>query len=172
MFRATATPDEAHAGRQLRELRKSSGLSQARLAKLAGVGCHTVSRWENKKRFHRRSRSLKCILEVLEPLRRNCAGLTRARVDGVLLGRGVLADVVFPARNSRKKAHESQIATRNRVRCGAKTRKGTPCRLMSEPGRRRCKFHGGKSTGPKTPEGKERISLAQRLRWMKYRQSL
>ncbi len=27
--------------------------------------------------------------------------------------------------------------------CGAKTRKSAPCRLLSEPGRRRCKFHGG-----------------------------
>lgn len=45
--------------------------------------------------------------------------------------------------------------------CGAKTRKGHPCRMTSEPGKRRCKFHGGMSTGPKTPEGRERIAAAQ-----------
>ena len=52
-----------------------------------------------------------------------------------------------------------------RVRCGAKTRKGTPCRLLSEAGRRRCKFHGGMSTGPKTIEGRKRIAEVQRKRW-------
>ncbi len=59
---------------------------------------------------------------------------------------------------------------RARVRCEAKTtRKGTPCRNMSEPGKRRCKHHGGRSTGPKTAEGKARIADAQRLRWARWR---
>ncbi|WP_428849217.1 HGGxSTG domain-containing protein [Thetidibacter halocola] len=35
------------------------------------------------------------------------------------------------------------------------TRKGTPCRLKTERGQRRCRFHGGCSTGSKTPEGKD-----------------
>src|SRR5215831_21245292 len=37
-------------------------------------------------------------------------------------------------------------------RCGAKTRKGTACQ---SPAMRngRCQLHGGKSTGPRTPEG-------------------
>ena len=52
-----------------------------------------------------------------------------------------------------------------RVTCGAKTRKGDPCRAKSELGRRRCRFHGGLSTGPKTAEGRERIADAQRKRW-------
>ena len=44
-------------------------------------------------------------------------------------------------------------------RCGAKTRKGTPCQAPAmENGR--CRLHGGKSTGPKTPEGIERIRQA------------
>lgn len=41
--------------------------------------------------------------------------------------------------------------------CGAKTRKGTPCKqtaLYGECGR--CKFHGGMSTGPRTKKGKKR----------------
>lgn len=42
-----------------------------------------------------------------------------------------------------------------RVPCGAsKHRDGKPCRAMSEPGKRRCKWHGGCSTGPRTDEGK------------------
>ncbi|WP_420541627.1 HGGxSTG domain-containing protein [Rhodosalinus sediminis] len=58
---------------------------------------------------------------------------------------------------------------RRRVPCGARTRKGTPCRAKSEPGKRRCRFHGGKSTGPRTPEGKARIAEAQRRRWARWR---
>lgn len=44
-------------------------------------------------------------------------------------------------------------------RCGAKTRKGTPCRAPAMKNGR-CRLHGGKSTGPKTPEGIERIRQA------------
>lgn len=43
--------------------------------------------------------------------------------------------------------------------CGAKTRAGTPCKLTGIYGNGRCKFHGGLSTGPKTPEGKKRSSM-------------
>ena len=44
-----------------------------------------------------------------------------------------------------------------RVRCGAKRhRDGQPCRAWSEPGKRRCKFHGGRSTGPTSEAGKAR----------------
>src|SRR5579884_2694240 len=32
-------------------------------------------------------------------------------------------------------------------RCGAKTRSGTPCQCPAMRNRRRCKLHGGKSTG-------------------------
>jgi hypothetical protein len=45
-------------------------------------------------------------------------------------------------------------------RCGARTRRGEPCRLRVEPGKRRCRLHGGLSTGPRTPEGKARIAAA------------
>lgn len=56
------------------------------------------------------------------------------------------------------RAYESGQATR-RVTCGAKRhRDGLPCQAKSEPGKRRCRFHGGRSTGPRTPEGKARAS--------------
>jgi len=45
------------------------------------------------------------------------------------------------------------------LRCGAKTRKGTPCQAPAMKNGR-CRLHGGKSTGPKTPEGIERIRQA------------
>ena len=48
-------------------------------------------------------------------------------------------------------------APARRVTCGARRhRDGQPCQAKSEPGKRRCRFHGGRSTGPRTPEGKAR----------------
>lgn len=44
-------------------------------------------------------------------------------------------------------------------RCGAKTRKGSPCQAPAMKNGR-CRLHGGKSTGPKTPAGIERIRQA------------
>ena len=43
--------------------------------------------------------------------------------------------------------------------CGAKTRAGTPCKQKAVYANGRCKFHGGLSTGPRTPEGKRRSAL-------------
>lgn len=57
-------------------------------------------------------------------------------------------------------------ATSQRVRCSArKHRDGQPCRALSEPGKRRCKWHGGCSTGPRTNEGKAKAlaNLKQNL---------
>jgi hypothetical protein len=44
-------------------------------------------------------------------------------------------------------------------RCGAKNRAGCPCRAPAMKNGR-CRMHGGKSTGPKTAEGRARISAA------------
>jgi hypothetical protein len=38
--------------------------------------------------------------------------------------------------------------------CNAKTRRGTPCGCKPEPGKKRCRLHGGLSSGPKTLPGK------------------
>ena len=59
---------------------------------------------------------------------------------------------------------EAAQARKRRVPCGARTRKGHPCRNLSEPGRRRCKFHGGKPPGPRTAEGRARIAASMRER--------
>ena len=45
-------------------------------------------------------------------------------------------------------------------RCGAKNRHGEPCAAPAMRGKRRCRLHGGHSTGARTPEGIERIRLA------------
>jgi hypothetical protein len=58
-------------------------------------------------------------------------------------------------------------------RCGARNRKGLPC-LARPAGEKngRCKFHGGLSTGPKTPEARARSIAAMqegRRRWISAR---
>lgn len=45
------------------------------------------------------------------------------------------------------------------LRCGAKTRSGTPCKQRGLYACGRCRLHGGLSTGPKSPEGKYRAAL-------------
>ena len=45
--------------------------------------------------------------------------------------------------------------------CLAKTRSGNPCRRAGSPKNGRCHLHGGKSTGPRTEEGRARIAAAQ-----------
>jgi hypothetical protein len=45
------------------------------------------------------------------------------------------------------------------ARCGARNRRGTPCRCPAMPNGR-CRLHGGLSTGPRTLAGIERIRQA------------
>ncbi len=51
---------------------------------------------------------------------------------------------------------------RDKPICGARNRQGNPCacKLLLRGGK--CKFHGGMSTGAKTPEGKARSIAALR----------
>ena len=56
------------------------------------------------------------------------------------------------ARRGRSRPSPTTPAT-----CGAKTRAGTPCRCLALRNGR-CKLHGGMSTGPKTPEGRQRVT--------------
>ena len=46
-------------------------------------------------------------------------------------------------------------------RCGARTRSGCPCRAPAIRGKARCRMHGGRSTGPRTPEGRQRLRTAR-----------
>jgi len=46
-------------------------------------------------------------------------------------------------------------------RCGARAKRtGQPCRAPACRGKRRCRLHGGRSTGPKTTAGRERSGRA------------
>ena len=56
-------------------------------------------------------------------------------------------------------------------RCGAMNRQGKPCGIRLEVypcnnGKMRCKYHGGKSTGPRTPQGKAKSAL-NLINWRK-----
>jgi len=55
--------------------------------------------------------------------------------------------------------------------CGARTKRfgGRPCLCQPVKGKRRCKYHGGLSTGPKTPEGRELCRQAVLRRWARWR---
>jgi hypothetical protein len=65
-----------------------------------------------------------------------------------------------------KKGNEIGAATRfgpewSGQRCGARTKAGTPCQRPAVKKTGRCTRHGGKSTGPRTEEGRARIAAAQ-----------
>jgi hypothetical protein len=50
--------------------------------------------------------------------------------------------------------------------CGSRNRNGRECRAFPVRGSRRCKWHGGMSTGPLTPEGKLRCYWAGIGAWL------
>jgi hypothetical protein len=57
---------------------------------------------------------------------------------------------------------EALVRANAAPRCGARSKRtGKPCRAAAMPNGR-CRVHGGKSTGPRTPEGLER---SRRANW-------
>lgn len=57
-------------------------------------------------------------------------------------------------------------------KCGANTRRpGIVCKRTALANGR-CRLHGGRSTGPKTAEGRARISEAQKARWRRVAEAL
>jgi len=143
-------------GAELTALRRAAGMTQSQLAARAGIGRHAVTYWEAKAKVDRNAWAVRRMAGVLT------LPPAWASSQGEALGASDAGLIALAARLTSQ-------AARRRVICGAKTRKGTPCRCQSEPGKRRCKFHGGMSTGAKTPEGRARIAEAQRQRWAKWR---
>lgn len=150
-------------GRELAALRRAAGLSQCALARQVGIGRDAVSYWERKAEVDlsgwavKRMRQVLALPEYVSPIRTGWTD-TLAGIEAALAQR--LAEA---------KEREAARAAKLRRRCAAKTRKGSACQMLSEPGKRRCKFHGGMSTGAKTPEGLDRIREAQIKRWAKWR---
>jgi hypothetical protein len=65
--------------------------------------------------------------------------------------------------------HDAKMQADAQTRCNAKTRKGEPCQARGLGNGGRCRFHGGASTGPKTPEGKARSLAAAREGYVRWR---
>ena len=143
-------------GAELAARRKAAGLTQIALAGQAGIGRTAVQYWERRPAIDPDGWAVRRMGEALGWLPCDY----RREDDPERAARDAFED--WKRRQARRKA------TR-RVICGAKTRKGSPCRNRSEPGRTRCKFHGGMSTGPRTPEGRARAREAARRRWALWR---
>ncbi|WP_363320823.1 helix-turn-helix transcriptional regulator [Roseovarius sp.] len=151
-------------GDELRALRMRKGLSRPALAALAGLHPDSVKYWESKARIDLRGWAPDRILRALGAGHLSQRGIYPAwRETGVF-------PAPLRARNRVLEASDfPAVKRRGNGCCGAKTRKGKPCRAKPLPGKRRCKFHGGMSTGPRTPEGRGRIAEAQRRRWRAWR---
>jgi hypothetical protein len=147
-------------GEELSARRQARGWSQRELARASGLHHRAVHYWERRPLLDVRGHAVRRMAEALGW--RISAPDTRAR--GGVLSVDERADLLALALAFLPRRLAHRVAA-FRVTCGAKTRKGTLCRAKSEPGRKRCKFHGGLSTGPKTAEGRTRIAEAQRRRW-------
>ena len=144
-------------GIDLRAYCKAAGLSQVQLARLVGFSRDAVAYWEAKAEVDMRWGASHQFAEVL--------GIVVFRAKYAHARSWGLSDPSPRVQQAQATAPSPDRQADRRVTCGAKTQTAVPCRLMSEPCKTRCKFHGGKSTGPKTQEGKTRIAEAQRTRW-------
>lgn len=64
-----------------------------------------------------------------------------------------------PAYLAKRHAVGAAMPSTARVKCGGKRRRdGEPCTALSVPGKMRCKWHGGRSTGPRTAKGKAKVA--------------
>lgn len=151
-------------GDEFKAIRRAARLSRRALAALCDLHPDTVRYWEGKPHVDMRGHAPALMLKAL--------GLGHLSRRGVYPSERFLTSRYgnFPT-NTRAGGGvllQSGILPRPK-RCGARTRKGTPCRSMAIPGKTRCKFHGGASTGPRTAEGRARIAEAQRKRWAAWR---
>lgn len=157
-------------GEQIKHARIAAGLSQGGLAERAGLSRQTVNKAEKEPCGGWYAYSVRRIAEALG-LDLSTKGTSNARAPVRGITDAIRADEErrFRELAAKEAAAAEKMKAKARVRCGARTRKGGACKHMSEPGRRRCKFHGGMSTGAKTAEGRARIAEAQRRRWERFR---
>lgn len=125
---------------ELKAMRKAAGWTQRELAERAGVHVQTVKYWEREQ-------------------------FTVGRMPNLFAAAFEAAE----ARNAAFFLSVQEGKTSDGAQCGARTRQDTRCRQKPAPGKCRCRFHGGRSTGPKTEEGRETIARAQRRRWVSWK---
>lgn len=131
----------------LKNLRRLSGLSQDKLARLTGFERHAVV-YHEKRKGRVDGVAPRRFREAFEALGYKVPGW---REPPVVVSTNVNIGAPSPP-------------SANQSICGARTRKGEPCQCKPLKPGGRCKFHGGMSTGPKTPEGIARIVAARRAR--------
>lgn len=159
-------------GYELRAIRMSRGLSRPALAELAGVHPDTVRYWERKERVDVYGYAPVRMLGAMKVKARHMRKMVswtnhnegiyapvRARVARSRHGVLVAINTIPPQEMQAEPAFAAEEC------CGAKTRKGLPCKAKPLQGKCRCKLHGGLSTGPRTFEGRTIIAEAQRRRW-------
>jgi transcriptional regulator with XRE-family HTH domain len=145
----------------LRQIRKRAGWSQQELAARAGIHVQTVKYWESERPGADRSgAACRMMADAF-----TAAGVP-ARIPSFKRGHAALQRPASQPPTKQNRPANPKIAHR----CGAKTRKGSPCQMKPQPGKRRCALHGGLSTGPATDAGRARIAEAQRARWAKHRE--
>ena len=151
-------------GYDLREARRASGLSRRALAQLSGLHTDTVRYWEQKPHLDMRGHAPVRMLQAL-----GLGHLSFRESYPVSPSSASSFGVFSPIPRARGGVLGETGFCGPYKRCGARTRKGTPCRARTMHGKARCKFHGGASTGPRTSEGRARIAEAQRKRWVTWR---
>jgi hypothetical protein len=131
------------AGMSRRALADAAGLHPNSIKRLEGLGDIPCSSWYALKRV---APYLPWFVVINPPIRRE------PRKERLCAAKCAPAGVVPPVPEVKKL-------------CGARTRKGPPCVAPARPNGR-CRMHGGLSTGPRTPEGRQRIvdALRRRLR--------
>lgn len=160
-------------GKELAARRRAAGLTQIQLAQRAGVGRTAVQYWEAAQQLDPHGWAVGCMAKVLGwHMPDYCSRIARTRGQGDSPDLRAEAEAAAALALESWRIREARKAATSRVICGATTRKNTKCKNKSEPGRRRCKFHGGMSTGARTPEGIERIRQAQLRRWARARAGL
>lgn len=132
-------------GDELKAFRAAIGWTQLELAKRSDIHVQTVKYWEARK----------------GPL----IGHACNRFKAAFAAAGLVDLTLW------KLTHAPARKPAVSDRCGARTKAGTPCKAKGLPRTGRCKFHGRRSTGPRTEEGRQRIAAIQRERWHLYREN-
>ena len=169
-------------GRQIRAARALLGWTRADLAEAAGLHPNSVAYWENAAEIPTRpSQEPHACRLIRKALRAAGLQISKAPPTAATPCRKTNKDTSTHGR-ARARRGVLQITSQTDARahmtlhqaiwasaeCGARTRPGRPCaRKALKNGR--CRNHGGKSTGPKSEAGRDRISQAQMTRWRKWR---
>lgn len=149
MKNGMSQPRSTLSGADLRALRHAEQFTQEELAAVAGVSRQAIGYWERRDIVEREGYALELIL--------------------LALGFDSLAHACWWLDERHEALAKSAGGDDQRRSCGAKTGQGQPCSRLPEPGRKRCRYHGGCSTGPRTSKGRSRISEAQYHRWEAWR---